>query len=335
MTNRGLVVGKFYPPHRGHKYLIDTAQKQVDGLWVIVCGKPEHNPSGDLRAAWLREIHPDVHVLLIDDKLDADDSRLWAENSIRWLGFRPNVVFTSEDYGEAFAGFLECAHVSVDRQRLKVPISGTAVRANPFAHWDFLESCVRSYYAFRVCLVGAESTGKTTLSQALAEYYKTVWVAEYGREYSKRKLESENPDSWTSGEFAHIARTQCKLENDSARHANRILICDTDAFATGIWHRRYMNCASREVEAITSTHRCPDLYLVPDVATPFVQDGTRDGEHIREWMHEVFIRELTTRKLPFYTLSGSPEERLRVAINLIDETLNNSIVARNQMVERY
>ncbi len=214
--------------------MIDTARAQTDELWVIVCGKPEHNPSGELRAAWLREIHPDVHVLLIEDKLNADDSRLWAENSIRWLGFRPDVVFTSEEYGEAFALFLECPHVSVDRERTRVPISGTAVRANPFACWDFLEPCVRSYYAFRVCLVGAESTGKTTLARLLAEHYKTVWVAEYGREYSERKLEKDACSAWTSNEFAHIARTQCHLEDDAARHANKILICDTDAFATGI-----------------------------------------------------------------------------------------------------
>ncbi|MFN8514048.1 MAG: adenylyltransferase/cytidyltransferase family protein [Chloroflexia bacterium] len=53
----GVVIGKFYPPHRGHRYLIDTAAARVDHLTVIVCGKPEQLLSGELRAAWLREIH--------------------------------------------------------------------------------------------------------------------------------------------------------------------------------------------------------------------------------------------------------------------------------------
>ncbi len=92
---------------------------------------------------------------------------------------------------------------------------------------------------------------------------------------------------------------------------------------------RYMNYASAEVEVIASTHRPPDLYLVPDVATSFVQDGTRDGEHIRKWMHEVFISELTVQKLPFHLLYDSLEERLKVAIKRIDEILNNSIAARS------
>lgn len=82
----------------------------------------------------------------------------------------------------------ECEHILVDRDREAVPISGTLVRSNPLGCWDFLEPPVRAWYAKRICLVGAESTGKTTLAQMLAERYQTVWVPEYGREYSERKL---------------------------------------------------------------------------------------------------------------------------------------------------
>lgn len=329
MTRRGLIVGKFYPPHRGHKHLIDAARSQVDELSVIVCRKPYEQPPGELRAAWLREIHPDVRVILIDDALDADDSRLWAENSIRWLGFTPDVVFTSEDYGDSFAHYLGCQHVMIDKERRVVPVSGTKVRANPLAYWDFLESPVRAYYAKRVCLVGAESTGKTTLSQALAEHYKTVWVAEYGREYTERKVAEEEGYEWRSEEFTHIAQVQCEQEDEAARRANKVLICDTDAFATGIWHRRYMNESAPEVEAIVAQARRPDLYLLTDVDTPFIQDGLRDGELIRTWMHETFIAELTAQERPFRCLNGSFHERLGRAIEYIDE-----IIGKPNLTER-
>jgi NadR type nicotinamide-nucleotide adenylyltransferase len=273
VATRGLVVGKFYPPHRGHKHLIDFARSQVDEVWVIVCGKPEHDPPGELRARWLREIHPWARVLLIDDRLDADDSRAWAENSIRWLNFVPDCVFTSEDYGELFTRHLGCRHVLVDRDRLTVPVSGTAVRSDPLGCWDFLEPPVRAFYAKRVCLAGAESTGKTTLARALAEHYRTGWVPEYGREYSERKLKGGGCYEWRSEEFAHIAAVQCEREDLAARQANRVLICDTDAFATSVWHLRYLGTRSSEVEAVAAAHRRPDLYLVPDVDTPFLQDG--------------------------------------------------------------
>lgn len=322
---RGLVIGKFYPPHRGHKFLIDSALRAVDTLHVIVCRKEAERPYGELRASWLREIHPTAIVhLFADDGFDPDDSELWAHNCRRWLGFIPDKVFTSEDYGDRFAACLGSEHVSIDRPRLTVPISGTEIRRDPLANWDYLEPVVRGYYAKRVCLIGAESTGKTTLAQALATNYQTCWVPEYGREVSERMLEQDGKYNWRSQDFVEIALTQCRLENDAARECNRVLISDTDAFATSIWHRRYLKQRSPEVEAVAEFHRRPDVYLLTDARAPFVQDGTRDGEAIREWMQGAFLEELERQQREFHILSGSYEERFRQAVKHIDQLLKRN-----------
>ena len=231
------------------------------------------------------------------------------------------VVFTSEDYGDAFAHYLGCQHVQVDRPRQTVPISGTAVRSNPYDNWDFIEPPVRAYYAKRVCLVGAESTGKTTLACQLAEHFHTILVEEYGREYSERKVAADGQYNWVTEEFEHIAKTQCERENEAAGRSNRILICDTDAFATSIWHRRYFCEASHAVDAIAAQHRKPDLYLLTDINTPFVQDGTRDGEHIREWMHQMFVTLLTETGRSFKLLDGNFDDRLQKAIHHIEKLI--------------
>jgi HTH-type transcriptional regulator, transcriptional repressor of NAD biosynthesis genes len=314
MPTRGLVIGKFYPPHRGHKFLIDTAHARVDELHVIVCDQPDEDPSAALRGEWLREIHPAARVLVVEDRYDPHDSALWADLTRGWLGFAPDVVFTSEDYGERFAHHLGCRHVQVDKARAAVPISGTQVRADPLGCWDYLEPPVRAHYCRRVVLVGAESTGKTTLAAALARELATEWVPEYGREYSERKIAAGVGDVWTAGEFAHIARTQCEREDAAARRADRVLVCDTDAFATAVWHRRYLGGRSAEVEAIAAAHRRPDLYLLTDAATPFVQDGTRDGERVRDWMHRTFVEELTATGRRFVELAGPPDARLAAAL---------------------
>lgn len=317
----GLVIGKFLPPHRGHKYLIDTARSQVDHLTVMICDKPEYRLDGKLRASWLKEIHPDCEVILIHDEIDDDDSFLWAENTKRVLGKSPDVVFTSEDYGDPYAKFLGCDHVLVDRDRLAIPCSGTQVRNDPLENLDFLESCVRAFYVKRVCVLGAESTGTTTMAEALGQHYQTTWVPEYGREYWIRKSKEGNIEHWEESEFVHIAEEQARREDFAAQTANRVLFCDTDAFATSVWFERYMNRRSEVVERVSSKRHYDVTFLTGD-EIPFEQDGFRDGEHIRHWMHERFIERLNEAGRPFALLRGSASDRMALATSIIDEFLN-------------
>lgn len=318
----GLVVGKFYPPHKGHKYLIDTAASQVEHLTVIVCDHVSQTIPGELRGAWLREIHPNVDVIVIPDDLPDDRSDLWAENTVRVLGKAPDVVFTSEDYGEPYARYLGCDHVLVDRQRISVPASGTLIRSEPLEHLDLLEPCVRAYFVKRVCVIGAESTGTTTMAKALADVYRTEWVPEFGREYWIDKMGMGEESNWTSDEFLHIALEQAKREEAAAGRANRILICDTDPFATCIWHERYLESRYEPLERFAAG-RSYDLYLLTDIDIPFVQDGFRDGEQIREWMHGRFVEALGKSGRPYVLLSGSHDVRLTTAISAIEAILSD------------
>ena len=337
---KGAVIGKFCPPHRGHKFLIDTALQRVDHLAVIVCNHPDQPIPGELRAKWLKEIHPDAYVVVTPDDLPDDDSVAWAQRTLHILGEKPDVVFTSEDYGQPWSKAIGCEHVQVDRQRVNVPISATQVREQPLKYLEFLEPCVRAYYIPRITLVGAESTGKTTLAQLLAKHFDCEWVAEYGREYSESKAgegaapsapkndsygddeaspsQADFPDygPWTTDEFLHIATEQKRRENEAARRAEKLIICDTDAFATSIWHERYMGFASEAVRDI-GREECNRIYLVPDPSMPFVQDGLRDGEAIREWMHKRFIEELTADSFPFHILMGTYKERESQAIETV------------------
>ena len=318
----GVVIGKFLPPHRGHKLLIDTANAECDQTVAIICAKPTDCIPGEFRQLWMQAIHPNVSVLLIDDRYDENDPHVWAKNTLRWLGRAPDAVFTSEDYGDNYAALMGAKHILVDRLRLRIPVSGTAVRNDPFTHWDFIEPCVRGWFAKRICLVGAESTGTTTLARELAAHFKTKWVAEYGREYSSKK-QAVNDDQWQPSEFIHIATEQTRREDMAACESNRLLICDTNAFATTLWHRRYMNQSSPEVEAIARRGRC-DLYLLTGDEIPFVQDGLRDGEHLRHDMHRWFEEALAAQSVPWHLLRGTRTERLTTAIGLIESLFSES-----------
>jgi HTH-type transcriptional repressor of NAD biosynthesis genes len=174
----------------------------------------------------------------------------------------------------------------------------------------------------RICVVGAESTGKTTLARRLATHYHTICVGEYGRDYTEQNVGPEKlfGYQWKTPEFVHIAEEQLRREDEAAKRANRLLICDTDALATAIWHERYLGTRSPEVEAIAAA-RNYDLYLVTDCDVPFVQDGLRDGEHLRKWMTSRFISELTAHHRHWTLLSGSWDDRYDKARAEIDKLL--------------
>ncbi len=142
----GLVIGRFCPPHLGHSYLIATAAEHVERLVVFVVTRDGEPIPGPRRAEWLAGLHPDVTVVEVSHELptDFDDPDLWE----RWMalfrqrwpldGDGPDVVFSSESYGDELARRFGAAAVSVDPSRTAVPVSATMIRERPLEHLDLL-----------------------------------------------------------------------------------------------------------------------------------------------------------------------------------------------------
>jgi nicotinamide riboside kinase len=63
------------------------------------------------------------------------------------------------------------------------------------------------------------------------------------------------------------------------------------------------------------------LYLLTAPDIPFEQDGIRDGEMLRDWMHERFENELKKRGASYKVLSGPHNHRFEVATDAIDGLL--------------
>ncbi|HEY9441165.1 MAG TPA: AAA family ATPase [Streptomyces sp.] len=339
----GLVLGKFYPPHAGHHHLVRTAQDRCERLTVLVCAASvESVPLAD-RVAWMREVHPDTRVVgTVDDiHMDLRDPAVWDAHMAVFTEAVPgriDAVFTSEAYGDELARRFGAEPVLVDPGRTVFPVSGTAVRADPAGHWDYLEPPVRAALTRRVVVLGAESTGTTTLARALAEHYRrrggvwaaTRYVAEYGREFSERKLaelRSRRPRArwqdvtFTTDEFPRIAEEQNIREVAAARTGSPVLFCDTDSFATTVWHERYVGGRNPLVEK-TADRITHHLWLLTGhEGVPFEDDGLRDGEELRPWMTDRFRAELTRTARPFIELTGPHRARLEAAVAAVDELL--------------
>ncbi|HSX19265.1 MAG TPA: AAA family ATPase [Candidatus Saccharimonadales bacterium] len=318
---RGVVIGKFYPFHKGHQYVIETALKKVDFLTVIVTGKHGQLIKPSVRASWIKKIYPQVKVKLIYHNIADDDDEKWAKKTVEWATYKPDFVFTSENYGDHWAQLMGAVHVAVDIPRKVFPISGTKIRENPLEYLDFLHPVVRSYFVRKICIVGAESTGSTTLSVALAKELKTGWTFEFGRYYWQGKMDSKFA-KWDHREFAYIAKVQNQLEDELGGYSNKVLICDTNSLVTYAWEEFFMKKGSLKVEKLF-TNRKYDLYIVTDVDIPFVSDGVRVAKNRREQMHKQFIELLKKYGQKYIVVSGSVAKRVQASKVAIDKVVSS------------
>lgn len=321
----GLVLGKFYPPHAGHHHLIRTALRACERVTVEVLAATVESIPLEARVDWLAEEHPTARVVgaMDDAEVDYFSDAAWTAHllPIRALLDSPvDAVFTSDAYGAELARRLGAAWVQVDPTRTDNRVSGTAVRADLAGHWHELSAATRAALTARIVVLGAESTGSTTLAEALALHYGTAWVPEYGREHSLTRV-GGLAEPWRTDEFDLIVDRQIAWEDRALRRTPfPLLVCDTDVLATALWHERYVGTASAAILARADAHR-PDLYLLTGDEIPWVDDETRDGEHVRHAMQQRFRDVLAAQPVPWAEVRGSVAERVARAVPLVDQVL--------------
>jgi NadR type nicotinamide-nucleotide adenylyltransferase len=172
----------------------------------------------------------------------------------------------------------------------------------------------------KVVLFGPESTGKSTLSELLARHYNTVWVPEYAREYLQDKWNNQRK-TCEQKDLIPIAIGQMGLENELAKKADKILICDTDLLETKVYSEEYYGGFVDPDLDRAATESQYDLYLLSYIDTPWEADDLRDRPTQREEMFRAFERALVNNQRPYVILKGRVKERMNTAVQAIDKIL--------------
>jgi nicotinamide riboside kinase len=160
----------------------------------------------------------------------------------------------------------------------------------------------------RVVFVGAESTGKSTLSEYLARAYDTVAVPEIGRFIWEEKEGRLGP-----ADYVDIAIKHRAAEDEAMAQARRWLFVDTNALTTlllGIEFRQVgesppadlLRCADECRERYAHTFVCAD-----DI--PYEEQAVRENEAWRGRIQQLVLRDLAARGIPYTVVRGSVEER--------------------------
>lgn len=304
---RGFVLGRFMPPHVGHVHLIETARRLVDRLTILVCWRPHDPIPGPRRIEWLRGRFPDCDVVG-DDPIPPtpDDPDYWS----LWRGIvrraHPEPIhrlFAGQAYGQRLAAevgarefILVGPRVFPDAASAPIDMDGQTVPVGP---------------AWKICLHGPESTGKSVLAPKLACHFDTIWVPEYGRVHCEL-----NGLELDAAGLTLIADTQRAMTEAALPMCNKRLIVDTDALTTAAWSIMLLGQAPETIPLKPDA----DHYLLFDVDVPWADDGTRyfpDDADRGRFM--AACEEVLERSGARWTLiSGAWDERFDKAVAAIE-----------------
>ena len=157
-----------------------------------------------------------------------------------------------------------------------------------------------------VCAVGVESTGKTTLCQALAERFDALWLAEGVREYLSCA-------PCQRSDITAIAREQQRRECELLEATDGGVVLDTDLAAVIVWWREKCGPVPAWLEYAFASQR-PRLYLLCRPDLPRQSDPLYGSPADLLRLHEQYRELLTERRLPFVEIEGWGEVRTQVAI---------------------
>lgn len=193
----------------------------------------------------------------------------------------------------------------------------------------------------RIAIIGAESTGKSTLCELLAQHYNTEWCPEFAREYLLT-----NGTNYTFDDLEIIAKGQLALEDEYQRRVTNVwkkndddnfinsqsmsvikhppfLFVDTNMYVMKVWCEYvFEKCHQFILDEIVS--RTYDLYLLCNIDLPWIKDELREypDEKPRKELHHIYKDIMINQTTPWIEISGNYEERLSKAINAIDNSIS-------------
>ena len=188
--------------------------------------------------------------------------------------------------------------------------------------------------AIRIAIVGAESTGKTTLAAALADRLaqttglRVAWVPELLRDWCDHV--GRTPQAHEQG--AILRAQHERIEAAAATHG--VVVCDTTALMTAVYSRYVFNDRSLE-ERAAALHRRMALTLLTAMDLPWVADGLqRDGPQAQLAVDTLLRELLMQHRLPWSLVAGWGEARVQAALNAVAPLLRASGAPRSGLFTR-
>lgn len=336
MKTIGMYGGSFNPLHLGHVNDIIMAANQCDKLYIVLSISDDSKEIDHKeRFRWLKNITSNMEnvevfeIFSSNTKKDTYDWQTGAEDIKKYINEPIDIVFAGDDYkGKNLWETLYEESKIIYFPRQEIPISSTMIRTNPYQYFDYLSPCVKEYYTKRICIIGTESCGKSTLVRNLAKAYNTSYVEEAGRTICDAAGGIDNMQKY---HYFQILFEHKIKELEALQKANKVLFIDTDALITLYYYQlgfqdneednKNFETLATSISALN--HYDLYLFLEPDVA--WVQDGTRTygDDAIRIENNNKLKKIFNENKIAYQIITGSYQDRYIKAKELVNELLKS------------
>ncbi len=326
MYKVGMYGGSFNPLHLGHVNDIVMASNQCEKLYIVlsVTDDPKEIDHRE-RYMWLKNVTQhmnNVEVVEIFDNNKSKNTYDWdagARDVRNIIGKPINAVFAGDDYkGKNVWEKLYPESEVVYFPRDVINISSTKIRNNPYKYYDYLPKVVQKYYIKKVCVLGTESCGKSTLVRNLALAFNTTHVEEAGRYICD---EAGGIDNMQKYHYFEILFKHKQLEKEALEKASKVMFVDTDSLITLYYYNMgfkdgdVLNQAFANVAEGISVLNNYDLYLFLEPDVKWVQDGTRTyGEQVVRESNNMDLKQLLEKNgIKYITIKGDYQKRYEQA----------------------
>jgi HTH-type transcriptional repressor of NAD biosynthesis genes len=200
------------------------------------------------------------------------------------------------------------------------------IRENPYKYYDYLPKIVRQYYIKKVCVIGTESCGKSTLVRNLALRYNTTYVREEGRYVCD---EAGGIDNMQKYHYYNILFRHKYEEERMLEYANKVLFIDTDSLITLYYYKLDFGIKNKEdkvfesiSEGISYLNKY-DLYIFLEPDVKWVQDGSRTygDQNIREENNKILKELLKKNNIKYVSINGDYQNRYKKSIELVNKLI--------------
>ncbi len=158
----------------------------------------------------------------------------------------------------------------------------------------------------KISIIGAESTGKSTLAKTLASYFNSQYIPEYAREYINNLNRKYNYN-----DLIIIAKKQIELEKNYSN--NKFIFLDTDLIITKIWFLEVFKKTPKWIDKEILGNKA-DFYLLCNNDIKWIPDPVREnGGERRDYLFNLYENELIKINASYKIIKGKGNERFENA----------------------